>query len=127
MKWHGQETKEMVEIPYTPIRTPFGELTGFQPSFPWSKFSWIDTDTNEMCTKQETQDIPDRFYLFIDGNYMKLSENLEYTQNLALPTGGPEITEILKEQLDYWNGNKLLDHRHMNTHIHTKFQENYQI
>ena len=54
-----------------------------------------------MCTKQETQDIPDRFYLFIDGNYMKLSENLEYTQNLALPTGGPEITEILREQLDY--------------------------
>ena len=54
-----------------------------------------------MCTKQETQDILHRFYLFIDENYMKLSENLEYTQNLALPTGGPEITEILKEQLDY--------------------------
>ena len=45
-----------------------------------------------MHTKQETQDVPDRFYLFIDGNYMKLSENLEYTQNFALPTGGPEIT-----------------------------------
>ena len=22
----------MVEIPYTPIRTPFGEITGFRPS-----------------------------------------------------------------------------------------------
>ena len=22
----------MVEIPYTPVRTPFGEITGFQPS-----------------------------------------------------------------------------------------------
>ena len=54
-----------------------------------------------MCTKQETQDVPDRFYLFIDGNYMKLSKNLEYTPNFALPTGGPEITEILREQLDY--------------------------
>ena len=58
-----------------------------------------------MCTKQETQDIPDRFYLFIDGNYMKLSKNLEYIPNFALPTGGPEITEISREQLDY--GNKL--------------------
>ena len=97
----------MVEIPYTLIRTPFGELTGFWPFIPWSKFSWIDTDTNEMCTKQETQDVPDRFYLFIDGNYMKLGEKLEYAHNFALPTGGPEITQILREQLDYWNGNKL--------------------
>ena len=29
---------------------------------------------------------------------MKLSKNLEYTQNFALPTGRPEITEILREQ-----------------------------
>ena len=32
---------------------------------------------------------------------MKLSENLEYTLNFTLPTGGPEITDILREQLDY--------------------------
>ena len=32
---------------------------------------------------------------------MKQSENLEYTLNFALPTGGPKITEILREQLDY--------------------------
>ena len=46
---------------------------------------------------------------------MKLSENLEYTLNLALPTGGPEITEILREQLDYWNGK---EQTHEDTHTY---------
>ena len=32
---------------------------------------------------------------------MKLYEFGRKTLNLALPTGGPEITEILRKQLDY--------------------------
>ena len=92
----------------------------FSALFPWSKFSWIDTDTNEMCTKQETHDLPDRFYLFIDRitwNYVNLEQK---PWILALPTGGPEITEILRKQLDYWYGLKLLEHRHMHTHTYTE-------
>ena len=49
---------------------------------------------------------------------MKLSENLEYTLNFALPTGRPEITEILDSKrtigLLKWEGTV-----NSQTHEHT--------
>ena len=59
---------------------------------------------------------------------MKLCEFGRKTLNLALPTGGPEITEILRKQLDYWYGLKLGTQAHAHTYIHrnTKLLEKRQ-
>ena len=76
-----------------------------------------------MCTKQETHDLLDRFYWFI----VELHETMwiwKKTLNLALPTGGPEITEILRKQLDYWYGLKLLGTQ---THAHTYIHRNTKL
>ena len=70
----------------------------FSPLFPvtWSKFSWINTDANEMCTKQ------DRFtslmvYCQNVQDLLKEQWIWKITPNFALPTGGPKRTEILRD------------------------------
>ena len=100
----------------------------FSALFPWSKFSWIDTDTNEMCTKQETHDLPTGLTIYWK-NYMTLCEFGRKPSNLALPTGRPERTEILRKQLDYWYGLKLWGtqtHAHTYIHRNTDLLEKWQ-
>ena len=88
----------MVEIPYTLIRTTFVEITSFRPSLLDPSSPGL-TLTPMKCVQNKKLKMyhSGLSYLLQEMvNYMKLSENLEYTHNLALPTGGPEITEILK-------------------------------
>ena len=103
---HGQETKETVEIPYTLIRTPFGEITGFWPSLLDPSSPGL-TLTPMKCVQNK------KLKIYHSGfNYLLLEMDITWNKvrefgiypNFALPTGGPEITEILREQLDYWIG-----------------------
>ena len=77
-----------------------------------------------MCTKQETHDFPTGFTNLLKKITLnkRIWQIWKKTLNLALPTGGSEKTEILKKQLYYWHGLKLLNTQ---THAHTHTSTDY--